>query len=1354
MQVRLTEQGLTSVSAIAPALFGSFLGSGIPVPTSTQNLGVGKAIICPSGSCTLNVTLSTTPPGMALSFQPTNRIHAIARIVVVGDIPMQACIGSCSDSCGGTFCGTIASPTIRIDTHGGSHPQIGLETAIAMVQDTHAERRDYIRADLVAAMGQTEVVAQAPGEEIETADITCGSSWVCGVVNLLRGTIISQFTSQFQSALAPIQSALAQSSTPDPPGCPTGTHDNGSGKCAYPDGTLVPSLLGTDGTGNFGALLGSVTPGVHALASYVIAAGDHVHGAEVADTHGMTLNLFGAVTSDGHNSCVPRTTAPVMPTIREWTTLRQNFVPGTTPPTPTDLGIGVSEEFMNSALWNLWDSGMFCLGVTTRMSQQLSSGLFGALPQLASLRNVIFPSRNSSIALVLRPQQAPTMRIDTGADIVMHPLMKLTFTQLAIDFYAWSEERYVRFMTVTTDLGIPINLMTDASGSLRPVLGTATTANTVVTNSSMLSAMPAQLAGVLGPLLGTAIGMFAGNVPPINLPSIPLPGAAGASVQIQIPTSGVQGVDESGSRFLGLFANLHYVPPARPATIALDTNATLEMLPFDRTVYQFREGFTEDQLPHVRLRLSTPSDFGHDVEYTYRIDDLTWSAWTRENVVDVTSPSFIGQGAHHVEVRARIVDRADSVDAEPVRLDFTIDAMPPTATVARQGDVLVIDAHDDVQSTDRLQYNVAFDGHASGEWALSPRADIPAGAATYDVRVRDEAGNEFTLHGELTTLTIRGGPSTDAGGGCGCSTPGAPSQNTHGILAAMAAMLFALSLLRRRATRRDDQRVPVTSSSRRRAPMPRFLLWAMVPSFFVALGCNCGAHTITDAGSPDTGPTCDGGMLCGGRCVMNTATCDRVCTSYQTAAGMPTFDPASCTYVANPTTCQCGDNPALPQGMAGSHLDMAVASDNTVWLASYSAGDPRSQRNYGDLVVGTWDRAMSRVNWSHVDGVPTGIDPTSPPSGWRGGVSDAGDDVGRWNSIALDAMGHARVAYWDTTHDHLKFAYHDGTAWHVSVVDATGHNGRYASLVLLTGGIPAIAYRATVPDPMHAGQILGKVRYARAANATPNGPTDWTITDVASAQTQCRAADCATGQVCLSTGLCAATGTGCTAACSAAQACVMGTCQSIFTTGWVEDFPPGIGLFNSLRTDAMGNPQLAYYDRDRGNLMGAHITTGSTWATFIIDGETASGTDISDRGAWATLAVTADGDWHVAYVDGYTEDLHYAVVHNHARMGAVETIDDGAGVGMTPFDDGDHVLGDSAEIDVDTTGAVRVVYQDSTSGTLRMARRAATGWTTSVTDMVNSTGYWSRIEHGQQAVFFRDLSRTTPTFGVRVTAVP
>ena len=306
MQIRLTDQGLQSVSTFAPDLFAGFLANGINVPRSTTSFCVGNAIICPGNNCTLNVTLPTNPPPMVLSFVPSDQINAKVRIIVQGSIPIQSCIGFCDNNCNGTLCAGGPSPTIVVDTTQGTYAYIGLETNVAIERDTHAPRQDYFRPDFVApTTATTDVIQETPSEGIEDADLQCDNSWVCAVFGLLEGTITSAFTSQFGSALAPIQSALAASAMPSPPGCPAGTTSSDGTHCNYSDSSLVPTLLGTEGQGNFGALLGSITPGLVANDSYDIAAGDHTNNAEAPDTTGMTIDVFGAMTSDQHSSCVP-----------------------------------------------------------------------------------------------------------------------------------------------------------------------------------------------------------------------------------------------------------------------------------------------------------------------------------------------------------------------------------------------------------------------------------------------------------------------------------------------------------------------------------------------------------------------------------------------------------------------------------------------------------------------------------------------------------------------------------------------------------------------------------------------------------------------------------------------------------------------------------------------------------------------------------------------------------------------------------------------------------------------------------------------------------------------------------------
>ncbi len=652
MQVRVSDQGLRNVSQLGADLLLGVTGGRLPIPLVTGNFGVGRYVVCRDGSCGLDLVLPTSPPPLELFFVAPDRIEVRLRVGFRGEIPLRTCTLFCNSMCGG--CADGIDTRLTIDTARGARSYIGLRTAIVIRRDTHPSRRDYFRAELVPAMGATEVIEQTPGEGFDDAWVGCSGGGLCGLLPVLRGTISGAFGGAIGGALGPIQDALSQASMPDPPGCPLGSVAQGA-RCRYEDGQTVPSLLGIEMAGNVGALLASVSPGVRGESAIVIAAGDHAHDAEVS-TQGMTLNVFGVAQSRGHNNCVPRVAEPTVPEIPEWTALRRNDVPGGT--RSMDLGVGLSETFLNHALYQLWDSGTFCLGVTSSLSQQLTSGTFSII--VPSLRNVLFPSLSGPVALVLRPQRPPTVAMSSGPS----PTLTLRFERLALDLMVWSEERYVRALTVTTDVTAPLTLMRDAGG-LRPSLGMVRTSGTVVTGSTLVSDAPARLAMSFDGLLGTAIGMLGGSIPTIAIPSIPVPGAMGmpvGTVNLELPDNGLVGMEQGGSRYLGLFMDLRYRRATMPSIAAAETDASV--LGVDPVGTSAR----------VRLRVapgaSAVSDRPH--EYSWRVDGMTWSRWAAGPWVDVTAPTFELAGEHRVEVRARVVDEPESADAEPAVLDVVM----------------------------------------------------------------------------------------------------------------------------------------------------------------------------------------------------------------------------------------------------------------------------------------------------------------------------------------------------------------------------------------------------------------------------------------------------------------------------------------------------------------------------------------------------------------------------------------------------------------------------------------------------------------------------------------------------------
>lgn len=66
--------------------------------------------------------------------------------------------------------------------------------------------------------------------------------------------------------------------------------------------------------------------------------------------------------------------------------------------------------------------------------------------------------------------------------------------------------------------------------------------------------------------------------------------------------------------------------------------------------------------------------------------------------------------------------------------------------------------------------------------------------------------------------------------------------------------------------------------------------------------------------------------------------------------------------------------------------------------------------------------------------------------------------IGAYSSLALDASGQPHIAYADQNADDLKYAWRDGTKWRVETVDSAGRVGTHLSLALDDVGQPHISY--------------------------------------------------------------------------------------------------------------------------------------------------------------------------------------------------------------------------------------------------------------------------------------------------------
>jgi hypothetical protein len=617
---------------------------------------------------------------------------------------------------------------------------------------------------------------------------------------------------------------------------------------------------------------------------------------------------------------------------------------------------------------------------------------------------------------------------------------------------------------------------------------------------------------------------------------------------------------------------------------------------------------------------------------------------------------MIMQGRHTLYVSSRAVGQPGSEGA-PAELPFVIDTMPPQAELVASAGGLKLRAFDYVTPESRLTMRYARGSQAFIEWAPFTEATFRSDDDV-TVEVRDEEGNV----GSTSSALIRGrkDPTLDpSGSACSLAATG-PGKVADGAgWWCVAGACGLLALLRRRA-----------------ATGQRFTTFA--------------AGAIAIGGASMQGCSCSGEGE----------------TSVKTGCGPSCND-------------ECGAANTI--GIAGAYTSIARAPDGSVWVAGYNDVDKNGSNVWGDLVAGKFDSGKGVVSWATVDGLPPartdGTCPANDPRGWRGGETDLGANVGLYSSIQVGDSGQPMITYYDATTHSLKFASYDGKTWSSYFIKegtADGDYGRFAKLVIVDGLPTAVFFGI---EKGSKGKARSKVMLAKAHGPSPRSSSDWTFEDVAVDEASpCRAVDCDGGQLCIQeSGTCQTTVTGCTPECKAggfgaAKACVLlkdvATCATVVDPDFLNVYPLGLGIHLSAAVGPKGLGIVAY-DRIHGNLLMLQ-KAGSKWTSAIVDGETglrtdSSAVDTGDVGVGASLAIDSKNTWHVSYVNGSREALQYVKIDNGQTVQSPEQIDDGTSLGGKAFADGVHIIGDDSSLTTEGSGAVTVVYQDATAGTLRIA---------------------------------------------------
>ncbi len=1231
-QVRLTSSGIDFIEANSNDLVSLLLPDGlqfdIPRTETSADLTICEPdiIVCPDNDCAINGEIEE----LILDPNEPNQLLATVRVRLQtfrcdasGDCSLGALpIRLEHWACGG---GVLAT----IDTTPGSRPDIGITATINFETETELARNGYTR--LVVTDAQLE-----EGRSLEDEDIDIeGDGGIVGfLAGFLSGLIVDQVEGQVGDLL---QGALDDQlcTTTTEYGCPTGTCSDdpadpgstcrfgaadGSGTCTA-GGRCVPLLLGTDGEGDLGAaFLGGISPGTHAPGQFLLASG----GDGEAVNDGMSLFMYGGFigtnadfsVTPAHNPCVPAIDPPPLPTIPRVNTFRGNSAPGLAE--DPHLGIGLAESFLDHAGYGMYDAGLLCIGAGTNLAQELSTGLFSLVVQ--SLGRLVFPEDAAPLGIALRPQTPPDFTIGAGTED--DPILQIALDQMQMDFYVYSSERFIRFMTYEADLRIGINLRAEAGQlvpeivELAPAEGTGRVFNT----DDLLREDPETLATSMGLVLETAIGMFAGGIGAIDLPDI-------MGLQLQIPDGGIQGITDDGEAFLSIFANLAVAPS--PYTTKLDTRMQIVNAEIDPTSLAL-DTLGQGEMPRVTLQveaLDVPLET--EVEYSVRVDGMPWSRWTTDTeIVLDDETALLFQAKHTIEARARIAGEPGSVDESPAFQELIVDILPPEAELesAADGGTTVV-AWDVVTKNEDLL--VRYRAIGAEEWSEWTRqgdlGTLPVGEL--EVEVKDEAGNV----GSASSSLIRGRPNP-AGGGCDCAVEGQGSSKAPFT----ALLLLAVFVIWRR---RHGGVRPARKEAR--GPRGRTFLFLnfLLPLALALGGCDCGG------GGDDT--TTTGDMM------------------------MPNED--------------MGPRPPLDPGLLATHLDMASQDDGSLVLAGYSPGNPPRTR-YGDLVVGVWDSAAEVVDWEIVDGAPDGPvtnepgwrDGVSAPGddvGRWASIIVAGGQVhvayydqtngalkfasgnpgGSWAIHTVDEDGNAgRYASLIETSSGVAVAY-------MAVIDASETPGQPTGVVRVAtaSGVPAAAGDWTV------GEVLSKAIPCRF-ELCPDGAA-CVETGMCMAETS-DCGECGSDEACVggscqaiftedwvqahpeAVGLYASLAESSTGLAlvwyDRTEGNIWGSAESGGTWGEPflidgygvgDSFIGDSGIGASLAVDASDVWHVTYVDGAEENLRYARIEGGTVEAE-IVDNGTTDGTTMHDDGRHligddSAVVVTDGGEVRVAYQD-------------------------------------------------------------------------------------------------------------------------
>jgi len=648
--------------------------------------------------------------------------------------------------------------------------------------------------------------------------------------------------------------------------------DEDSNICYYAANSTQcePIWLGMEGEIDLASVLADFNPGLDTALSFIFYLGNYA----AAEASGFSLGAYGGAYAP-HDDCVPMAPEPPTTTVPRSTDL-------TTDITPSGgifhVGIGISKQLLDHALWAAYESGALCIAVGSNTIDQITSGTFAIfLPSLSELTE----GQNVPMVLRLRPTEPPTVTLGRGQVLpgdpptVVDPLLTLELRNLKIDFYAFIEERFARVFTLDTDIALPLALTAADDGSgILVLLGDLEEAFTRIdpANAELLAEEDvASLADVLPSLIGSLAPTLAGSLAdPIEIPEF-------GGYRLVIEQDSFTSIEDE--TMLAIFAKLApaetdgstdaiFAPLVEATVVSLQTPSSEDIIEFEGLRSRGERLDTSLVRSEVVIDVETLTNDGLPREYSYRVDGGMWHIYQQTDQLSVRDPLFMLEGEHWIEVRSRVPGQPNTLSLISDPIVFAVDLARPLIEIRRLDEFrLEIEASDSATPAEDLLVRYSVDG---GDWVDVPLTGLIAlpidasGDVELTVEARDNAGRSrfvtrtFAIHGRTT--------DSDDGGGCGdCAVSPGPDKP----FGAMPLALFAIGLLvlnrrRRRATPR-------------RQASKKGLFIALLGVVMLMAACSDDPVTTTP-GPEGCGDGCEGDLMCfNDACVENSCTSDDGC---------------------------------------------------------------------------------------------------------------------------------------------------------------------------------------------------------------------------------------------------------------------------------------------------------------------------------------------------------------------------------------------------------------------------------------------------------------------------------------------